>query len=415
MINPRIFLRCLLSGNNSRAASIRSMSAASSTSNQKTLFNDDFEYNLSKYLEGVAHEKSAEGPRLNAFVERYRKEFAEAGIKRLLHRDVKQFSRVIEEPSDLELQSKVLLQIIKDRKSRRSDALYIQQIRDLGKTFVVLDQIEMAQALWDDPVFTDYLDELIQNCVQLKNARPHENAMLMNLILDHMFLLCRQGKFESAVEFFTVILQKFRGYGFTDTFFRENKITGIAFFNRAALQGLAALLQLEDLSPDDVLEKALIFFKTLPQNSNRYRSNTTTAWLAYKAEDYGLAEEIISATEKSTTDTMVTQSIRIMIHCQLDRPEEAMEIIEATLSRFKGGGKKPGFSYQAMKSLAKSVSARGDEKLQQEFTDLCGTLDKAAEMREESIEELLLSPLRARNKRGPFSKTQDFDEEQELA
>ena len=353
-----------------------------------------------------------QGPRLNAFVERYRKEFAEAGIKRLLHRDIKQFSRVIEEPSDLELQSKVLLQIIKDRKSRRSDALYVKQIRDLSKTFVVLDQIEMAQALWNDPVFTDYLDELIQNCVQLKNARPHENAMLMNLILDHMFLLCRQGKFESAVEFFTVILQKFRGYGFTDTFFRENKITGYAFFNRAALQGLAALVQLENLSPDDVLEKALIFFKALPRNSNR--SNTTTAWLAYKAEDYGLAEEIIHVTERSQ-DTMVTQSIRIMIHCQLDRPEEAMEIIEATLSRFKGGGKKPGFSYQAMKSLAKSVSARGDEKLQQEFTDLCGTLDKAAEMREESIEELLLSPLRSRAKRGPFSKTQDFDEEQELA
>ena len=36
------------------------MSAASGTSNQKTLFNDDLEYNLSKYLEGVAHEKSAE-------------------------------------------------------------------------------------------------------------------------------------------------------------------------------------------------------------------------------------------------------------------------------------------------------------------------------------------------------------------
>ena len=354
-----------------------------------------------------------QGPRLNAFVERYRKEFAKAGIKRLLHRDVKLFSRVIEEPSDLELQSKVLLQIIKDRKSRRSDALYVKQIRDLSKTFVVLDQIEMAQALWNDPVFTDYLDELIQNCVQLKNARPHENAMLMNLIKDHMCLLCRNGKFESAVEFFTVILQKFRGYGFGGYgVFGENKITGYAFFNRAALQGLAALMQLENLSPDDVLEKALIFFKALPRNSNR--SNTTTAWLAYKAEDYGLAEEMIHVTERSQ-DTMITESIKIMIRSQLDRPEEAMEIIKATLARWKGGGKKPGFSYQAMKSLAKSVSASGDENLQQEFTDLCGTLDKAAEMREESIEELLLSPIRSRDKRGPFSKTQDFDEEQELA
>jgi len=389
------------------------MSAASGTSNQKTLFNDDLEYNLSEYLQEVANEKGAEGPRLNAFVERYRKEFAKAGIKRLLHRDVKQFSRVIEEPSDLELQSKVLLQVIKDREHRRSDAIYYRQIRRLSQTFVVLDQIEMAQAFWDDPVFTDYLDELIQNCVQLKNARPHEHAMLMNLIKDHMCLLCRNGKFESAVEFFTVILQKFRGYGFTNTFLGENKITGYAFFNRAALQGLAALMQLENLSPDDVLEKALIIGKALPRN-NTTRSNTMIAWLAYKAEDYGLAEEMIHVTERSQ-DTMITESIKIMIRSQLDRPEEAMEIIKATLARWKGGGKKPGFSYQAMKSLAKSVSASGDENLQQEFTDLCGTLDKAAEMREESIEELLLSPIRSRDKRGPFSKTQDFDEEQELA
>ena len=36
------------------------MSAASGTSNQKTLFNDDLEYNLSEYLQGVAHEKGAE-------------------------------------------------------------------------------------------------------------------------------------------------------------------------------------------------------------------------------------------------------------------------------------------------------------------------------------------------------------------
>jgi len=210
-----------------------------------------------------------------------------------------------------------------------------------------------------------------------------------------------------------VILQKFRGHGFTDTFLGENKITGYAFFNRAALQGLAALMQLENLSPDDVLEKALIFGKALPRN-NTTRSNTMIAWLAYKAEDYGLAEEMIHV-HTGSQDTMITESIKIMIRCQLDRPEEAMEIIKATLARFKGGGKKPGFSYQAMKSLAKSVSASGDENLQQEFTDLCGTLDKAAEMREESIEELLLSPIRSRDKRGPFSKTQDFDEEQELA
>ena len=36
------------------------MSAASGTSNQKTLFNDDLEYNLSEYLQGVSNEKGAE-------------------------------------------------------------------------------------------------------------------------------------------------------------------------------------------------------------------------------------------------------------------------------------------------------------------------------------------------------------------
>ena len=117
------------------------------------------------------------------------------------------------------------------------------------------------------------------------------------------------------------------------------------------------------------------------------RNKTIIAWLAYNAGDYSLAEEVIRV---NMLDTVTSESIKIMIHCQLDRPEEAMEIIEDTLERFKEKGKKPGFSYQAMRSLAKCVSARGDEKIQQEFADLCVTLDKKAEMNEESIEELLL-------------------------
>ena len=47
------------------------MSVASGTSNQKTLFNDDLEYNLSEYLQGVANEKGAEVWPMTNFLQIY--------------------------------------------------------------------------------------------------------------------------------------------------------------------------------------------------------------------------------------------------------------------------------------------------------------------------------------------------------
>ena len=57
-------------------------------------------------------------PDYERFIESYKRQFNETGIKRLLGRDIHKFSRVMTTPEDLQVQAKVVLALIKDSQWR---------------------------------------------------------------------------------------------------------------------------------------------------------------------------------------------------------------------------------------------------------------------------------------------------------
>ena len=52
------------------------------------------------------------------FMEKYKTQFRETGIKRLLRRDIQQFSKLMATPEDLKVQTEVFLAAVKDSRWR---------------------------------------------------------------------------------------------------------------------------------------------------------------------------------------------------------------------------------------------------------------------------------------------------------
>lgn len=55
------------------------------------------------------------------FIESYKQQFNENGIKRLMGRDIQKFSKLMSTPEDLKVQTQVIIAYVKDSQWRRMD------------------------------------------------------------------------------------------------------------------------------------------------------------------------------------------------------------------------------------------------------------------------------------------------------
>jgi len=353
----------------------------------RSLHNDN-SYNLKRLENSVADAKQSMPDHLS-FMESYKREFSQSGIKRILSQDVSKFSRLMSSTDDHRVQTQVILTHLQSKRRNTTKATR-DWVLDLSHSLTVFNQLELAHSFFGDPAVASFIAE-----------RPKGDLICYHRIpRDYSELLYRNEQYDAVIDLFTKIAEE-RGL---DEMSRMR-------IKSLQLQALGSLALTKSLTPEQALDKACSFFIDLDDATSFYRVGGLLAWLAFKAGEFGLAADVVSFSLANAPprQRVVLANLHLLIYAEMGRPEEAVAYLERGLDRHRGT---PQYYLEVMRSLARAVSVEevSDKTgLKDKFAQLCLQLDKQATMIEDSLESQLFQSKGEVEAGGPFS-TQAKDE-----